>query len=113
MTDLLCLNRSWASECALLLCATKRDVLICRHVKAKKAVDRENRRGTKQRSGREKDKKLVNFLSCLFPRPCRSDRALIGGFLQLYQVSSKGGEQEEVKLTEGGPCVSPNALTAT
>lgn len=112
MTDLLCLNRSWASECTLLLCATKR-VLIYRHVKARKAVDRKNRRGTKQRSGREKDKKLVNFLSCLFPRPRRSDRALIGGFLQLYQVSSKGGEREEVKLTEGGPCVSPNALTTT
>lgn len=88
----------------LLACV---DIQTCQ---SQKAVDRENRRGTKRRSGGEKDK---NSLSCLFPRPCRSDRALIGGFLQLYQVSSKGGEQEEVKLTEGGPCVSPNALTAT
>lgn len=51
-------------------------------------------------------RKGYEFPLMSFPHPCRSDRALIGGFLQLYQVSSSGGEQEEVKLTEGGPCVS-------
>lgn len=71
MTDVLPLNRLWASESTTLLCATA----VCWYTDVSKP-------------------KTVKGGEISLSRPCRSDRALIGSFLQLYQVTSVEVQEE-------------------